>query len=323
MFARLLRALLLVCVLLPLGAASPPVFAQEASQADKARAIELIEDANAAYDNGDFRNSLRLYREVYSLTEDPRVLYRIALNYESLSNFQRAREHLELFLLAEPGSKYAGRVKAKIESLRELEANIQAAIVVDTVPSGAEVWLDDTQGPPVGVTPVRLPVGVGPVELHIRKQGYEPHQDELTVEAGETLQKTYELTPDGSTPPPVVEAPPEDDAEEGVVVATNARDIDATAFAGQPAHVRIGPSTGVAVLCWIAVSAGWVLAAVGVIGTQAAVPGGGAAAGVGLGLLGVGGYFLWFHDWTRSLPPATAATFAAPPARGAGFSVAF
>ena len=92
---------------------------------------------NAAYDAGDFREALRKYRAAYELTDDARILYRVGQTYEHLANYQRAREHLELFLLAEPDTPHADRVIEKIESLKTLEASLQSSIDIATTPARA------------------------------------------------------------------------------------------------------------------------------------------------------------------------------------------
>lgn len=284
------------------------------AQDDKARAIELIGEANAAYDEGNFRDALVRYREAYDITEDPRVLYRIGLTYENLANYQRAREHLELFLLAEPDTKYAGRVKSKIENLRKLETNLQASIRVTSVPEGASVWINDDRGKPAGVTPVRIPVGPGSHTLKLEKDGYEPIQAKVEVETGETVEQAFDL--EGGGVAQTDETETSDETTEETADETMTR--DEYEFTGEPSRTYIGPSTGVTVLCWLSIAVGW-LAIGGAVGGEAVLLGTATRAGYGgLALIALGGYFLWFHDWSRGLPDARAGAESSPSARFLG-----
>jgi hypothetical protein len=289
------------------------------AQDDTARAIELITKANEAYDAGNFREALSDYREAYDISEDPRVLYRIGLTYENLANYQRAREHLELFLLAEPDSKYAGRVKSKIENLRKLEANLQAAIRVTSVPEGADVWVNAEQGKPAGVTPVRIPVGPGTHTLILKKEGYETLRSDVTVDTGETVEQAFDLEGGGATA--------ETDTGEGgdeTSESTEATAEEDYEFTGQPSRTYLGPSTGVTVLCWLSIAVGWIALA-GASSFTAAATGPSAFRGgfFGAALMAVGGYFLWFHDWSENLPPAQAGSEAPAEASFLGMGFRF
>lgn len=312
-----IRLLLLVLIVSFCGPGT--AFAQD----DSARAIELISQANQHYDGGDFRAALATYREAYTITEDPRVLYRIGITYENLANYQRAREHLELYLLAEPESQYAGRVKAKINSLRTLEANLQAAVQVETQPPGAHVWVDIETGRPAGVTPVRLPLGPGSHTILLRKDGFTDIRDTFDIGAGESLERRYDLSSGGAVAEPTAE-PIEAPVEQPI--AKPGAEADPALYAGEPSRVRIGPSPGIAALSWISISLGWVLivtsgVSTGLEGGDGGLIGTGFLAGAGL--VALGSYFLWFRDYTRSLPPASAFNGSPPGQQVLGIGVRF
>lgn len=318
---------LFILMVLAASANATPAFAQD----DKARAIELISQANSSYDGGDFRTALEKYREAYGITEDPRVLYRIGLTYENLANYQRAREHLELFLLAEPNSKYAGRVKSKVENLRKLEANLQSSVRVESTPAGAQVWIDTEIGKPMGVTPVRIPVGPGGHSVLLKKEGFDPVRATFSVEAGQTVEKAFDLDSGESTDPeapvaqpPVAEAP----VESTEPPTQQPQQPRAPELIGVPTRVSLGPSTGVAALSWISLSVGFAvltLSTIAAAGGFFLAPDGLATAFIiGGGLTILGGYFLWIHDYTRSLPRVdTAGLPSIPPSPAAGVGFRF
>lgn len=295
-----------------MGTAAP------ATAQDRGAAIQLITDANAAYEAGQFKDALGKYREAYDLTEDARILYRIGLTYEHLANYQRAREHLELFLLAEPSTPHADRVQKKIENLKTFEASLQSSIDVTTEPARADVFLDDEQGRPVGVSPVRIPVGPGTHVVIVKKEGFEPIRDEVVVDANQTVERAYQLAGPGTAEDPEPDVTSEPQTEEAPVT-----EPPPPAMVGATTRVRVGPSTGTAVVLWTAVAIGWAVLVIGggLSGAgQSGIGGGGVLLGAAIG--GIGGYFLFFHDWTGHLPPAPA-TATVPAGRGIGFGVSF
>lgn len=315
MFARLIILLTTIC---SLQLAESSAVAQD----DAARAIELVTQANQLYDSGDFRPALAKYREAYSITSDSRVLYRIGITYENLANYQRAREHLELYLLAEPDSQYAGRVKSKIDNLRNLEKSLQSTVRIETQPAGASVWLDFEAGKPAGVTPVRLPVGPGAHELLIRKEGFEDVRDRIDVGAGETVEKTYDL----GTGAALAEKPVENPTEQAEQTEQTQPTDDPSLYAGQPSKARIGPSPGLAAMSWLSIGVGWALVIGSGIFAGAAIGDGGLIGSgfvAGAGLVALGAYFLWFRDYTKDLPAATATGFSPPPQRVVGIGLRF
>ncbi len=314
------RWLILLLIPLTMLAVVSPAWAQD----DRGRAIQLITDANGDYERGEFRDALRKYRSAYEITDDPRVLYRIGLTYENLANYQRAREHLELFLLAEPSTKYRDRVEKKIATLSEQEAALQAAIQVESDPPGAEVYLYDDTGRPSGVTPIRLPVGPGTHLLIVKKEGHEAAREEVTVEPAATVERKYELGGGVAAEEPE-ELEAENQHEEKLPVADPVPHDPRVVT-----MVRLKPSTGVSFLMWTLVGVGWVAAIVGAAVASAnpfARDAGYATLAAGVGGIGIGGYFLWFHDWNKNLrraaPTASGHAPAIAPAYGASVGLKF
>ena len=297
------------------------------AQTDAARTVQLIGEANAAYDGGDYMTALQKYREAYvSSGEDARVLYRIGMTYENLKNYQRAREHFELFLLADPKTKYAERVRRKISNLTKLEQTLQSRLSIVTAPSGANVWVDVTTGRPAGVTPVELPVGPGRHTLVIQKEGFNEIRVDVEVGEGQTVERSYDLGGQGvaqpAEPPPAVEQP-----APAPPPSTNAPAPPEMAM-GPETRVFLGPSRGTAALAWLSIAAGWgFLVAAGIMTLDGFFPGGlvGGSYFVGGGLVVLGGYLLWFRNYRKTLPPAatTQGPWNPPPHRAMGLQLRF
>ncbi len=311
-----MRRILLLVVALILATPATAV-----AQDDRARSVQLIAQGNQASDTGDFRGALEAYRDAYEVSRDPAILYRIGLTYENLSNYQLAREHLELYLRAEPDAPYAARVKSKIENLRGHEASLQAAVRVETTPPGARVWIDTDTGRPAGVTPVRIPVGPGAHTVLIRKSGFDDVRDSFDAQKSETVLKSYTLHGEE----PVAETPTPPEAQEPEAVAETV--VIDPATIGRHTPVRVGPSLGLAVLGWVSIGAGWALIVTSgvtsqVFGVSKTVVG--ATFFGGVGIAATGAYLLWFRDYSPELPPAAARVLqATPPQRIVGIGLQF
>jgi tetratricopeptide (TPR) repeat protein len=165
---------------------------QANAQDDKARAVELIKEANVHTEAGEHRPALMKYKVAFDIMEDPRILYRIGLSYEQLGNYQRAREHLELYLFADPDSEYKDRIDKKIALLKEKEETMRARIEISSNPSGAQIFVDGENNKAYGKTPLVLPVGPGEHSLTLRK-GNAKKSIRIDVGEGETATETVEL----------------------------------------------------------------------------------------------------------------------------------
>lgn len=255
-----------------------------AAQDDKAKAVQLIKEANAHTDAGEHRPALMKYKAAFDIMEDPRILYRIGLAYEELSNYQRAREHLELYLFADPKSEYKDRIEKKIALLKEKEKTLQARIQINSNPAGARVFVDGERNKPFGKTPLTLPVGPGEHSL-IVAMGEAKKTISVKVGEGETVTETVELGPDALVEKTVT---PNEGAEE---VATGGGKLEPARPAGSVTRVDIAPPTFLLVIGWALItvsSAMFMVAGFGLSESPGIVYTIAAASLVG------GGYILWF-----------------------------
>ncbi|WP_230467329.1 PEGA domain-containing protein [Lujinxingia vulgaris] len=316
-----------------------PLYAQSSEAA-----LDTVREANDHYDAGEFSRALLKYRQAFDVLEDVRLLYRIGLSYENLGNYARARQTLLRYLELDKDSPVEGRVRAKIDQLRDLEENIQAYLVVDSVPAGATVYLNEYMGEPEGEAPVTMPVGAGENVVTLVFPDRQRLQAVVEVGAGATVERIFQV---GSAAPPrqseelasaeadevevhEVEAPIVDERATEEAPAEAAEE-EASAEVGEAAEEEVAEAGGDDVIPMpgseraldrpvrldrISVAPPWwanTLAVMGFVGS--ALCGAGAAYGtvnvgqaLGCGLVLTGsGFFLLGRDWSGRLPPASQA----------------
>lgn len=320
-----------------------PLYAQGSDEA-----LDTVREANGHYDAGEFSDALLKYRQAYDVLEDVRLLYRIGLSYENLGNYARARQTLLRYLELDKDSPVEGRVRAKIDQLRDLEENIQAYLVVDSVPAGATVYLNEYMGEPEGQAPVTMPVGAGENIVTLVFPDRQRLQAVVEVGAGATVERIFQV---GSAAPPrqseelasaettevevdepeapLAEEPAEDGADAEDPVAESAEEEVAEGAGGDDVIPMPGSERAMdrpVRLDRVSVAPPWwanTLAVMGFAGS--ALCGVGAGQGmlsvgqaVGCGLILTGsGFFLLGRDWSGRLPPASDAPgFSSPDQAG-------
>jgi tetratricopeptide (TPR) repeat protein len=123
MLRRLFLAVVLAC-----AAVAAPVQAQEPTpQPAQARALDLFEKSEDAYQKGRFAEAVQYLREAYALTPAPVLLYNLARAYEGLGDLERAAKSYEDFLGAEPNAKDRGAIATRAATLRRQIAEREAA----------------------------------------------------------------------------------------------------------------------------------------------------------------------------------------------------
>ncbi|WP_233497067.1 PEGA domain-containing protein [Lujinxingia litoralis] len=161
----------------------------------KDAALDRVREANGHYDAGEFDDALLKYRQAYDVLEDVRLLYRIGLSYENLGNYARARQMLLRYLELDEESPVEGRVRAKIDQLRDLETNIQAYLAIETVPSGATVYLNGYMGQAEGTAPLTMPVGAGENVVTLVFPDRQRLQVVVDVGAGQRVERLFQVGP--------------------------------------------------------------------------------------------------------------------------------
>jgi tetratricopeptide (TPR) repeat protein len=125
--------------------------------ADDRRARRMFSQGKTAFDHGRYERALGSFRDAYSLSPRPRLLYNIAKAEDKLGRLGEAREHYLLFLAAEPGADKQGEVRQRLQ-----EIDAQVGIAPLTVASPAEAARSSMSKTVVpfdpNATPERAPV---------------------------------------------------------------------------------------------------------------------------------------------------------------------
>jgi tetratricopeptide (TPR) repeat protein len=86
--------------------------------AAEARALELFDESERAYENGRFQDAVDLLRRSYALKREPVVLYNLARAYEGLGDSERAVGAYEDYLKAQPETKDRASIEQRVATLR-------------------------------------------------------------------------------------------------------------------------------------------------------------------------------------------------------------
>jgi hypothetical protein len=167
-------------------AAAQPRPSHPARETPKSLADSLQGPARAAYDsasllvmNQDFAGALAKYKEAYVASEDPRLLYNMAVCEKNRRHYANMQLLLERYV-SEAGARMTPEdhvaVTAALDAIRNLVATLQIAVNVD----GATIAVD---GEAVGRSPLERPVRIdlGKHTVTATMTGYLPA--ELTAEA--------------------------------------------------------------------------------------------------------------------------------------------
>jgi tetratricopeptide (TPR) repeat protein len=98
-----------------------------ADAAGDARALELFDKSEIAYQNGRFQEAVDLLRQAYELKKEPVLLYNLARAYEGLGDLDRAQKAYEDYLALQPNAKDKGSIEQRIVGLRRAIAEREAA----------------------------------------------------------------------------------------------------------------------------------------------------------------------------------------------------
>lgn len=175
---------------------------------------EAVAQAKTAYEAGDFTKAVDLLIQANRLQPNSRLLLNIARSYVKAGDCARGVAYYRAFARSDESD--AGLLKtAKKESdalkCTTFDRNTSGRVFMDSVPTGAKVFIDDAE---VGFTPmevVLLPIGTRKVRFE--KEGFEVLEKDVTIEVDVDVDVAASLVEKQPEPvvveEPVVEAPPE------------------------------------------------------------------------------------------------------------------
>ncbi|WP_168210314.1 tetratricopeptide repeat protein [Persicimonas caeni] len=209
----------MVALLLSVALAAPSVaWAAEPSLAElsadeRAELGRLFTAAQGAFESEEYAQAIAKLERAYEIFPEPNILYRIGDAYEQQGDLEEAVAYYQRYVEAAPDASDAELVRRRIgdleqilasrrsgddasaeESAPESAASKLAVLIVDSNPAGARVRIGD-EAEPRGVTPVRLRIEPGDVQIRLEADHHRPIERVLRVEAGETLSMVYPLQP--------------------------------------------------------------------------------------------------------------------------------
>ncbi len=207
-----LRRSLCCVVLAPLLATGAPVSARVVApdaSADAERAQQQFARGVALFEDGDFESALFEFESAYEMSQNPHLLYNIAVSQYELHDYAASALAYRRYLSELEGELPSDRVEQVTERLRTLELRV-GTLIVDSDPSGAVVSIE---GKVAGVTPVEITVNLGEAVVSAEKDGYERGETTVRVVGGERtsvqLELAGELREPSAVPAPRLAAPVE------------------------------------------------------------------------------------------------------------------
>jgi tetratricopeptide (TPR) repeat protein len=122
------RRLVFLCLLLGAMSTASVASAQQQSGTQLDEAARLtFEEARGAFVAGEYERALGLFRQAYSLSARPGLLYNIAQTLDRLRRDAEALQTFREFLAAQPDTPNRGEVEARIRVLEQAVASGESA----------------------------------------------------------------------------------------------------------------------------------------------------------------------------------------------------
>jgi PEGA domain len=142
------------------------------------------------FEDGDYAAARIKFQNAYEASNDPRLLWNIAACEKALRRYARTLKLLERYV-QEGGALLSEQDRADADSVVSAVRPLVSKLSVTSLPSGAEVLVDDES---FGPTPLadRL-VDIGDRRIVLRLSGYEDFVAPTAVKGGESLALQGEL----------------------------------------------------------------------------------------------------------------------------------
>lgn len=173
--------------------AAPAAAQDEPAEADAAEAPaeapdarELFSRGQAAYERGDYEDSVEAWEAGYELDPQPLLQYNLGQAYERLGELPKAVGAFETYLEnADPSDPNQQRARSQLAAIRERLG--RTSVVISGGPDGAAILID---GEDRGRTPRPDPIAVEPGshQVEVVLEGYRPFEAMVSVAAGRSVE---------------------------------------------------------------------------------------------------------------------------------------
>lgn len=171
------------------------------SEAQRDELGRLFRVAQSAFEAENYLEAVGALKSAHEIFPEPNILYRIGDAYERLGDLRRAASYYRAYVEVASDAQDAELVGRRAADLDRRAAALQqeigqeetrrAALLLDTNPAGATVYLDATKLS--DTTPTRVEVVPGAHQIKVELPGYESLQREVVIEQGETISLVYAL----------------------------------------------------------------------------------------------------------------------------------
>lgn len=180
-------------LLVPVLLTSADASAQTAAQ--RARARQLYNEAQALFESGQFAQAEASFRAAYEAVPNPVVLKAIAAAQEQQGNITGAIETLEQYLSEAPAdAPDRAEVEGRLQTLRSRPATVMVA----STPPGAMIMIDGADSG--RVTPAEVEMAPGEHSVELRLTGYAPSTQSITAQAATRMRLELTLAAGESDP---------------------------------------------------------------------------------------------------------------------------
>ncbi len=174
------------------------------AQADDAsldRARAAFDEAQTLYEGEKYDEAAIKFKAAYEERNFAQFLFNIGACYEKGNDYKQALDYYEKYLEAKPPEKDAVKTKERIaaltkaleaqaagstapsEEVKNLEAiEIQGVVVIETVPAGFDIFLDDPEGKPFAKSPWNGTLS-GTHTIYVQRKGYKSGERQIQPKA--------------------------------------------------------------------------------------------------------------------------------------------
>lgn len=187
-------------------------------------AKEAYDAAVVLLNNKDCGRAIAKYRQAYDLSQDPRLLFDIAVCERDLRAYAQMQELLLRYEREAGGEMSAGQ-RADVEAALAAIHNLVGTVHLTVSEEGAEVTVDSEL---VGTTPLATPlvVDLGQHALSVKKAGFDPAARAIEIPGGD--ETTIEITLVPRTRPALLRVA----ADPGATIVIDKREIVHGSFDG-------------------------------------------------------------------------------------------